>query len=533
MSQIVNARSGCQTELSGNPPQYQTCDPLSGTTNPAYTTMVNQIIKELWWAASVVDRFTTIQTMQNQIFTVQGTELPSIADNLQLPQGASGSALVNYLTLFSNVATLIADATGVTQINVGADAVNVVLSALPFFNDPPSAVFQHTYANIQGQIAALQQAAQANNLAQKHFVLSDYALLYSVGQLVASQAWTIDEAGYLSASRQAFTTWVYQGFLPTLWSYYDVIGCGMSEDSTIECYVPPDSGNMQTYNTYDDENGTFVDFTGILPTSQDSICSESCAPSGRCTNTCQFPTPSPTTVNVLTTPVSSQCTYNPQAGTAWVYANPSATPPVVGCTLGATPAAFSWNFPVVQINTNWGAMVIDKNSSVTGIGGDARLRLGGTVRSIGIDIDFSRTTLTVHRLLDEARFAGELVRDDAGRTYIPMALRPSLSARGRKATFATPPGSSPHLEIDVHVVPLKGELRFDVAADTLQISEPLLCRGTPPTTKLHMNIEIAGGGLPAPRVLAQVQDWECIFDEAGKVTALRATAHGAYGFASR
>jgi hypothetical protein len=402
--------------------------------------MVNQIIKELWWAASVVDRFTTIQTMQTQLFAVQGTEFPSIADNLQLPQGASGSALVDYLTLFANVATLIADATGVTQINVGADAVNVMLSALPFFNDPPGTVFQHTYANIQGQIASLQQAAQANNLAQKHFALSDYALLSSVGQLVASQAWTIDEAGYLSAGRQAFTTWVYQGFLTALWSYYEVVGCGQSEDSLIECYAPPDGGKMQTYNTYQDQNGTFVDFTGILPTSQDAICSMSCDQSGRCTNTCQFPTPSSTTVDVLATPVSSQCTYNPQARTAWVYANPNATPPVVGCTLGATPAAFVWNFPVVQVNTNWGAISIDRGSSVTGIGGDARLRLGGTARSIGMDIDLGRTTLTIHRLLGEARFAGERVRDHVGGAYTPTALRPSLSARGRRATFATPPG---------------------------------------------------------------------------------------------
>jgi hypothetical protein len=69
VSQIVNARSACRNELAGNPPQYQTCDPLSGTTNPAYTTRVNPIIKELWWAASVVDRFSTNQTMQNQLFT--------------------------------------------------------------------------------------------------------------------------------------------------------------------------------------------------------------------------------------------------------------------------------------------------------------------------------------------------------------------------------------------------------------------------------------------------------------------------------
>ena len=86
VSQIVNARGGCQNEISANPPQYQTCDPLVGATNPAYTTMVNQVIKELWWAASVIDYFTTIQTMQNALFSAQGNEFPSIADNLQLAE---------------------------------------------------------------------------------------------------------------------------------------------------------------------------------------------------------------------------------------------------------------------------------------------------------------------------------------------------------------------------------------------------------------------------------------------------------------
>ena len=82
-------------------------------------------------------------------------------------------------------------------IQVAADAVNVEVSALAFFSEPPKTVFQHTYAQIQGQIASLQQSGQTNNLAQKHYVLSDYALLSSIGQLTASQVWTVDEAGYL------------------------------------------------------------------------------------------------------------------------------------------------------------------------------------------------------------------------------------------------------------------------------------------------------------------------------------------------
>jgi hypothetical protein len=37
---------------------------------------------------------------------------------------------------------------------------------------------------------------------------------------------------------------------------------------------------------------------------------------------------------------------------------------------------------------------------------------------------------------------------------------------------------------------------------------------------------MAGGGLPAPRVLSQVEDWEGVFDHAGRVKELRATGNG-------
>jgi hypothetical protein len=543
VSQIVNARGACKNEMSANPPQYQTCDPLVGATNPAYTTMVNQVIKELWWAASVVDHFTTIQTMQNALFSAQGNEFPSIAENLQLAQAQNLKGTADYLSLFSSISSLAGNVVGIgvpalgNAIQVAAHAVNVEVSALAFFSEPPNTVFQHTYAEIQGQIASLQQSGQTNNLAQKHYVLSDYALLSSIGQLTASQVWTVDEAGYLSANRLAFTTWVYQVFLPLLWARYEVTGCGQNNDNTLACYPPPDGANMAYYQTITGPSNNYVDFTGLLPIAV-PICVESCNSYNppQCTNTCNFPAASATTVNVLFTPVSQQCTYNPQAGTAWVYANPNANPPVAGCTVGAAPAIFGnqsgWSLPVVPINLQDDtlAFAIDKSSRATDIGGAARLRISGLTRRIDPRINLRTTTLTLRRLLSEPYFGGELVDDLAGTDFAPLPLLPTFKSRASKATFETPADVSPRVTVDLHFRPNQSELRFDIDVDSALIGEPLLCLGTPATTKLELGFQIAGGGLGAPQVLSQVQDWECVFDHAGRVTELRATGNGVRGF---
>ena len=91
LGNIEKAGKGCQNLLSASPPQYQdsSCDPLPGTTNPASTQVVNRIIKELSYAANVVDHFTTLHTMQGQLFVVEGSELPALAANLQLPRPAT------------------------------------------------------------------------------------------------------------------------------------------------------------------------------------------------------------------------------------------------------------------------------------------------------------------------------------------------------------------------------------------------------------------------------------------------------------
>ena len=102
LGNIEKAGKGCQNLLSASPPRYQdsSCDPLPGTTNPASTQVVNRIIKELSYAANVVDHFTTLHTMQGQLFVVEGSELPALAANLQRPHAsnATGAASSSFAT---------------------------------------------------------------------------------------------------------------------------------------------------------------------------------------------------------------------------------------------------------------------------------------------------------------------------------------------------------------------------------------------------------------------------------------------------
>jgi hypothetical protein len=235
------------------------------------------------------------------------------------------------------------------------------------------------------------------------------------------------------------------------------------------------------------------------------------------------------------TPVSPQCTYNAQVGTAWVYANPNANPPVQGCTLGTPTGIFTnqvgWNLPVVPITLQDGTFVIDKGSHVSGLGERPRMHLTGFTPEIDPGIELRTTTLTVRRLMDEPFFGGELVNDRAGNDFVPVVMMPSLMARGRKARFETPEGVSPHITVDVQFMLHRNALQFAVDADDALIAQPLLCLGTPAKTKLRLSVELAGGGLPTPRVLSQVEDWECVLDAAGRVTALRALGHPVHAFA--
>ncbi len=197
LSQLKNQGTGCQVEISADPPQYTTCPPYGNTTNPTYTNTVNQLLKELWYAANVVDRYTTLQRMQTALFTTDGTTLPAIDTNLQLPQAKTQSTAMNWLALFDGILFVIGDVAGEEfgpAITTAADAMNLLLSGAPFFQQPQKTTsLAQRYADIVSTVTNMNSKAQSLVPAQKHHVLGDYALLGTVGQLVGSHVWTLEE----------------------------------------------------------------------------------------------------------------------------------------------------------------------------------------------------------------------------------------------------------------------------------------------------------------------------------------------------
>jgi len=513
---IVTIGKGCQDAVSSDPPQYQSCDTSAVTNafNPEYTQVVNQIVKELWWAANVVDHFTTIQTMRGEFFTTENSEFPSLAGNLQLPQASGESGGANYLNLFASILKVIAALTGQPEVAAAGNAISAGVSVVPLFANPRQATFQHTYSQIQTQIASVQETMKSSNLAQKHHVLSDYALLGTVGQLVGSQVWTLDEDGYLSANRQAFTLWIYQTFLPLQWGLWEVTNC-VNDLPYVTCTPPPSGPYLASYGS----GG--VNFSGLFPSQMPCTTYQG-------ETTCSWTLPDPTTVNALFTPVSPQCTYMAGSGSAWVYAGTGKT----ACTLGVGTEIFNneggWNFQVSPLNVHDYALVLNATSSASSLND---LQLQPSVRLQGfapfsVDIDLRTVQLRVNGLLREAGGSEELVKDIVGNEFVPIALQPQSRASAGLATFETPAGQTPHINAVVQVKPRRA-IGFDISVDQAAVVDPQLCIGSPPTARLQVALQLSGGGLQAPVTFAQVQDWECVSDDRGTLRLLRTKGHPA------
>ena len=179
---------------------------------------------------------------------------------------------------------------------------------------------------------------QNTTTATKYHVAGDYALLSVVGQLNASAVWNLDTGAYLSASRQAFTMWVMQQLLPTIWYTWDVTACMSRSD--FYCTPPLGGLNMSRISTNPD--GKSVDFLGILEKSR-TICNYD---EINYYTSCDFTglAPPQALQNLVFGPLPLDCKYKPGSGAGWVY--PTLDAP--GCTLDAGPAIFhnqqGWNF---------------------------------------------------------------------------------------------------------------------------------------------------------------------------------------------
>ena len=317
----------CTGEATANPPQYQRCTPPSGSgvLAAAWTAVSNQIIAELFWAQHVIDHFSTLGNLMTNLFLDENSTFPSLAADLKLDsEGVTDQtkAVVNYTTLvFNEIANVLKFAGSFAgpegaPLVVAGNALAAVMGVVPTLFPPsnPSsggATFDHAFADVQKQIAIIQQQTQDQLAAQQHRVLSDPNLLSTVGALVSSQLWTLDTAGALSISRQQFTLWALQAFLPEVWDRWAITGCTVDTNPfTTDCNgVNSVDGGFTWYRTTD----AGVTFTAVLPKQ------EPCAIKGL-NKVCEWDqVPSSTMTNLLFNPVSDTCTYQPGTTKAWVY----------------------------------------------------------------------------------------------------------------------------------------------------------------------------------------------------------------------
>ena len=282
----------CQHLLSANPPQYQSCTPpasVSGVSPAAWTAVSNEIIAEIYGAGQVIDHFTTLGTIQTQLFLFENSAFPSIVADLKLGEETQGTvASLNYLGLYGSILELLSSLVPIpevsTVLNITASAIGVVQAATPTLSGSQPSQFDQTYAQIQGEIATIQQQAQDALAFHQRYVLGDFGLLSTVGHLVGSQSWTLDTVGAVSASRQGFAVWVYQSFLPALWDRWAVSAMGPGEGSdctwvpSVLCVppgsstdnsvsTPPDGGlGMASWQYTDNGDGTSdTSWDGLLP----------------------------------------------------------------------------------------------------------------------------------------------------------------------------------------------------------------------------------------------------------------------------
>ena len=517
----------CSGEILGAPPRYQRCSPPSGSVGfgiPAYTAVSNQIIAELFWAQHVIDYFSTLGNLTTNLFLDENSSFPSLAADLKLDsEGVTGQtkATVDYTTLVLNQIANVLKFAGSfvgpdgAPLVVAGNALAVVIGVDSFLFNPtnPSsggATFDHAFADVQKQVAIIQQDAQDLLAAQQHRVLSDANLLTAVGTLVNSQLWTLDTAGALSVSRQQFALWALQSFLPQVWDRWVITRCTVDTNPfTTDCNGVDGLGGGLWLRTTD----AGVSFTAVLPKQ------EPCAIQG-VNKVCEWThVPSDTMTTLLFNPISASCTYQPGTTNSWVYGR---------CSLGLGFA--NWDVNGILDNKNgWsfatrvGSPVPGPEGSITsgeasavGTPRQGRLKLSAEIPVLD-PLDLRTAVLTLDGLLEEINGAGELVNDHTGNDLSPLVLVASRGARATEGEFTTPRGQLPQVTVRLKVDGDMLDVRLQV--DRASIQSPGKCAGLSPTTRLQLTLRVDDLVHPPVELITR-EHWACETNHGGRVTGL-------------
>ena len=443
----------CTGLLSASPPRYQSCTPppsASGVTPAAWTTVSNQILAELFWAGQVIDHFATIDGMNTQLFLDEDSEFPAIGDELKLGQASEVVAGVDYRSLLEEAFSLASvipfigeELQGVYEVVAAAFGIAAAATATGSGSEPTK--FDHKFAEMEAHIATIRQETQDANTAHRHYVLGDYGLLQAVGHLVVAQVWKLDTQAMLSAGRQSFTLWAYNGLLPVLWDRWNVVDCFPGNGGGAPACVAPQNGDgMKSYTTNDGS----TTFDGLVPTQRPCdhlFVNQHCVWASLETQGYAD------ALKTLRGAVSTDCMYDPAAGHSWRYGQ---------CTLGlgwpdleTTDSSGSprWPFPKrgctfrVDNQDCYNAQPSSVTSGeVRGIGTRATSVDLAIEEPLAGSLDLSKAKVTLGHLLHEVGGAGELVNGSGGEDLTPR-VHTVRRLGANTAVFQSPPRAVPQI----------------------------------------------------------------------------------------
>lgn len=501
---LQTLQANCATRSPQLPPyppsQYASCPAPSGTdvSDEVWTSVTNQIMAELSWALRVVDYFNDLEAIQSTAFIDDSNQLFSIKDNLKLAQAANVTAEVNYLELFEGILDILAVIPEVGEAFEITGAALGIADASTEGVDVPTE-FDHTAAEVETDLTAFKQNALAALSIHQHLILRDYGLMSTVGFLRAEGIWSLDKVAAASAHRQAFASWTYGQFLPSLWDSWTVEHCriywGCAQAGPMMKYWQAIGEDQDGYNE--------ARFSGFVPRDPKPCGKIHCG-----WTSLEQQTGWDDTIATLSKPIPASCIYSP-GKVGWTF----------GCPLGGVPdgdfRTFSCDYSDPYECWNKQDQYGVTDVAAGGLGTSRGTVDVSTVTQLKGDLDLSEGTVTFARLLDEDGGAEELVNGLGTLTKAaPTTVRLAPGAKPHSARFVSVPGAKPRirgtLSVSVRSVSVgtgrkrKTQrvriLRMNAHIDRATLGRPRKC-GADATTNLGVHIVVRGRSGRSAQVL--------------------------------
>jgi hypothetical protein len=505
----------CTGDLGTSPPSFTTCTPPPDYDTifvAAWTAVSNQLIAELTWASGAKTHFATLESAQDTLFTLDGTELPALADQFELQEAKERKARVSYGDLYAYFIDAVGLVIGTFDgldvaaagIEVAADAMGAAVAGSGI---PVDTTFEQKYEQVTQDVGKYQTDQYDTTLFQASEAQVDYGLLQAVGRMQNEDVLTFDKGAMLSAGRQGFTKWVYQQFLPTYVEKYKVKDCIWN--SLIDCTRPANSKWIEGGHAG-------KDFTALIDTIKSS-CTQ-VYDGDYWVTVCDYYTPSGKLADLLFEPVSTACTYRPMTDGAWNY----------GCALGVDSSDLldnrdGWSFKERKdCDPNCG-----NSDFETGSGGVLQARVssfGDRTTSLlmhaivpdDVDLDLATTTARVEVVLAPSP-GGDLLLDGTGAPALPLELT-EASGYGRGGLILTTPDGSGGPAVELRVVGAGsrlGLLFLRLRVDGIRLDDFACLSGSGQTLDLTSRIELtdADGTVTGLNI---VRPWDCRVTGNGK-----------------